>query len=163
MPRISFDDPLPVGMESEGERMRVKVSSEQAGRDLPALINAQLPAGLRIVTARPAALSSSNPDNALWYRVAHDAGFDSEAIRVFHARTSWPHTRAARRGGHKIDLKQCIEHLRLEDSSLYLSIRPLDGHTIRPAEILVALFGFSGEALTAARICKLSDHCSQPR
>jgi radical SAM family uncharacterized protein/radical SAM-linked protein len=156
MPRISFDDPLPVGMEGEAERMRILVQAAQAGPDLTTRINAHLPAGLHIVAAHRASGTSWNTAAVPQYRIERQAGFDAQRLREFQACEQWPHTRDARRGGHCIDLKQCIQELRLEGRALYLSVRPLDGRTVRPVEILIALFGLDDEALQAVRICKLA-------
>ncbi len=155
MPRISFDDPLPVGMESEGERMRIKVPQDLAARDLTACINPHLPDGLKIVAARRMLDSPPDGDRVLHYRLECDGGFDAARIRAFHASDRWPYTRAAQRGGGRIDLKSCVETLELEKAALYLGLRSIEGRTIRPAEILVALFGLSGETLETVRIRKL--------
>ena len=47
-PKVSFDNPLPTGVESEDERMVLTVPRDVAANALQEGLNAELPEGLRV-------------------------------------------------------------------------------------------------------------------
>ena len=57
----------------------------------------------------------------------------------------------------KIDYKEHIEHLELDgDDRLVLAIRSGQQQTLRPSEILAAIFDLPEEAIKTARVVKLA-------
>jgi radical SAM-linked protein len=155
MPRISFDDPIPVGMESEGERMRIVVHAEHANNELAERINRQLPEGLHIVSSYSSDGRGWSKQSVLHYVI--DPGkhiIDGGKIQTFHKSKEWPHTRDPNRGGRTIDLKSCVRDLRMEKGRLLLCTLPVDGHLVRPMEIMKAVFDIEPQTLSSFRILK---------
>ncbi len=166
MPRLSFDDPLPLGMESQSERMWLKADSAIDVQSVSARLAEQLPAGLDIVACRRIAPGSIKEKPEMdRYRLFLTAGeAESELLERFHARSSWPYTRSKPRAAERqVDLKSCVARLmRIDSETMELDIRKGHGMTLRPADILRSVLGMSDLAVGGVRTMKLltPDGCS---
>ncbi|MEW5908204.1 MAG: TIGR03960 family B12-binding radical SAM protein [Thermodesulfobacteriota bacterium] len=156
-PKISFDDPLPLGMESEGEFFYFWGTEGLPLVETLERLNRQMPTGLHLLdlkimdeeekVLRPALLS---------YRILLEEDFDENAVSEFNKSESVLMIRKNRKGGLKeFDLKDIIKEMKqLAPNRLFLSILNDPGKTIRPAEILSAVFKLPEHAIRQARIVK---------
>ena len=158
-PKISFDDPLPVGIESQQERFMITVPDCIRPQDVKAALNDHLPAGLEITHCQlapqkaPAALRKR-----VRYRIAVEEDlFDKARLRAFNERLDFYITLTHRKGKlKKIDLKDIVVNSELLDSShLELTLQSEPGKTVRPFDVLRHIFKLSDAQVKQAKIIKL--------
>ena len=160
MPRLSFDNPLPVGMESEAEKMRITVGPGVGCNQIVEGLNRHLPQGLQVVDCGMAATGERTAHavaDSYQIKLLH-AEIDGRMINKFMQSDQWPYERQKSKGRSEVfDLKACIQTMRIENAAtLYLVIRRLHQHTIRPTDVLRSVFQFDAEALKSIRVLKLA-------
>ena len=159
MPRIAFEDPLPIGMESLQERFFLTVRPSVSCADLSAKLNQLLPPGITItacerLTVKPAAVRASH----VTYRMTlKGATFDPQKLRAFEQAAACVVKRTGRkRKNNTIDLKQVVTSLVLKDPHiLEMTTTTEPGKMLRPYEISSAIFDLPEDILKLARIVKL--------
>lgn len=158
-PKISFDDPLPVGIESQQERFMITVPDYIRPQDVKAKLNDHLPAGLEIIHCQlapqkaPALLRKR-----IRYRIAVEEDlFDKARLRAFNERLDFYITLTHRKGKlKKIDLKDIVVNSELLDSChLELTLQSEPGKTVRPFDVLRHIFKLSDAQVKQAKIIKL--------
>jgi radical SAM family uncharacterized protein/radical SAM-linked protein len=158
-PKISFEDPLPIGLEGLNEIFYLSVHGSVKPGIVVEKLNRHLPEGLRILTSQPVRKKPSykmfEPAN---YTITIKNGcFNEENINDFFNQPEVIFTRLNRKGKSKrIDLKEMIFHLTLlAPNSLKMTLKTEPGKTVRPFEVLAKIFGLSEEAIRQAEIVKL--------
>jgi radical SAM family uncharacterized protein/radical SAM-linked protein len=171
MPRISFDDPLPLGMESEAERVRIRIASGVSCEMLTERLGRQLPVGLRIVGCRQlTGLKQKHNETNDRYRVF--LAFTAEraaCLEHFHQREQWPLSRVNRKGlSRTVDLKDCVCALEwIDKNTLLMEICRKEGITIRPNDVLQSVLRLPAAVLSGTRVVKMAggnamvDRCTQ--
>jgi radical SAM family uncharacterized protein/radical SAM-linked protein len=158
MPKISFDDPLPLGMESQGEFVRMLVSQHHQCGDLVKAINPQLPEGVEIIDCMLKSEEKQNcPVDEQKFSVdLQQVSVDRHLLASFQSSTAWPYTRKNRKGRvHHIDLKSAVTQLTAENHhAIVMCIKTTTAHTVRPADVLVGIFNLSEDQLKGVRILK---------
>ncbi len=159
MPRISFDDPPPLGVESQAEKMRLLASPGHTCTEIIERLNSQLPGGLQVSHCRTKPTGKRvATDTSFCYRVFLGRLKPSAGdLRQFQQSRHWPYLRKKPKGrSRKVDLRQLVSRLELEgDGVLLMEIQSTGGITVRAAEVLAAVFGLSDEQLADLRILKL--------
>ncbi|MBR9982302.1 MAG: TIGR03960 family B12-binding radical SAM protein [Desulfatitalea sp.] len=160
MPRISFDDPLPLGMESEGERMWVKVRSDIPCEQMVSSFGGQLPEGLRIVGCRliNRQQPKTQPKRDAYAIYLEQSDFFFERLEQFAQASQWPYVRQTHKGRiHHMDLKTCVQEFYWKDpQTLIVVIAKTETGTLRPADILANVFQLDSEHLASIRIVKVA-------
>lgn len=160
MPRISFDDPIPLGMESQAERLRIKVAPHHGCTELLALLNPQLPCGLQLIHCRR--LVYQKDKRAITthrYHLYTDSGLiDTQALERFNTAQKWLYERTSHKGRmHHMDLKQCVNRFeRVDDTCLLLEVRADHPPIPRPADLLRSVLGIDEANLNTIRVVKLA-------
>ncbi len=158
-PKISFDDPLPVGIESQQERFIITVPDTVRSRDVKDRLNDHLPAGLVISHCQLAPRTSpAHRRHSVRYRIATTADlFDLARLRAFYERPDFFITLTDRKGKlKKIDLKDIVRHSEWLDSRhLELTLKSEPGKTVRPFDVLRHIFDLTEAQVKQARILKL--------
>jgi len=158
-PKVSFDDPLPVGIESEQEGFMITVPDDIRPQVVKDGLNTHLPAGLEIthcelsLDKKPAA-----EPKLIRYRIALKEGrFDEAKLTAFNNMPEVGITLTNRKGKlKKIDLKDIVIESKLLDSRhLTLTLRSEPGKTLRPFEVLRHIFNLSEAQVKQATIIKL--------
>ncbi len=162
-PKLSFQDALPVGMESLEELLLVTVTGETAPNKIIWRLNAQLPDGLLVTGCRPLASKFVRPETVVTtyrLRLFGDV-FPDENIVSFLKTSKWIVTRTNRKGKvRQIDLRRAISHIeKISPSQMILSIRSLHGRMLRPGDVVEYLFDVPSEKLKHLRVTKISS-CS---
>lgn len=160
MPRISFDDPLPLGMESQGELMRIRVSEVHSCLEIMTRTSDQLPEGLKIVGCRLAASgrqkSKSRQDR---YKISIvPTPQRRQQLERFKKAAQWPYYREDRKR-RKIgaDLKKVVDVMEWIDAkTLQVDIRRQDGFMLRPSDVLKSVLAFSASELSVTRVVKMA-------
>lgn len=158
MPKISFRDPLPIGMESLDERAYLTVTGLARPEAVACALDRELPDGLRVVGAGPAPpRKNRKPPEEARYRVRIRSGiFDPKRLQFFADAETMILERVRKGKVRRIDLKTAV--LAAEptgDRELLLTLVNRPGETLRPAEALTEIFGLSEEAVRSARVVKI--------
>ena len=158
LPKISFDDPLPLGYESREEFFRMKVSAAFRPDDLLRRLGAELPEGLRLHDCQIAAApSKAGKERLETYEITLlENAFDVEKIEQFRSSPEVKMVRRNRKGKTmEIDLKQTISEMELltpDRIKMVLSIK--SGMTVRPGLVIAEIFNLKEADVKAARILK---------
>ena len=157
-PKISFEDPLPVGMESDHEILWITVPPDVGPDRVRRELNRQLPAGLSVSSCRPVTRKAKpRPPMKTTYIIAvKDGVFDEKRLKGFFEKDRWIIKRKNRKGGvRQIDLKKTVlEMERIDSARLRMSIVSLSGMTVRPVEVMVQVFHLSETQCQTATIVK---------
>jgi radical SAM family uncharacterized protein/radical SAM-linked protein len=158
-PKISFDDPLPIGIESEQERFILGVPATVVPATVTRSLNSHLPDGLVITSSQFAAAGfKRQTTGANVYRVTLcDGNFNEENLRSFKNSAEVIISRSNRKGKlKKINLKDMVISIELLDSKrLQVSLSAETGKTLRPAQILGPVFDINEKQVKQARVVKL--------
>jgi len=159
-PKVSFDNPLPLGIESLQERFVVTVPVDVHPRTVKDGLNAHLPEGIHINDCE--LLSNQNTAAASefnHFRVAlKEEGFKKAKLNIFNTLSEVIITLTNQKGKlKKINLKDIVVAVELFDSrSLALTLRSEPGKNVRPSEVLRHIFNLSEAQVKQATIIKLS-------
>jgi radical SAM family uncharacterized protein/radical SAM-linked protein len=152
--KISFQDPLPMGMESLNEVMYLAVLKSEKPQGIQERLNGQLPAG---ITIRTCEINDGREDLSTTYRVELAEGiFHQEGIDRFSEAEQFSISRVNYKGKEKIlDLKAIEVHLRiLSPRILEISMRHDPQNILRPADVLGHVLGLSEQQQKSARVMK---------
>jgi radical SAM family uncharacterized protein/radical SAM-linked protein len=159
MPRLSFDDPLPLGMASEDEQMRILVGAGTRCEQVVQGINAYLPKGVRVTGCRlKTEIQSAKAGDIHRFRIDLQGAFvDRALVRRFIESDQWFYRRTRRKGAEKtVDLKAAVKKVEFgDDDGLYIEMDAKVRPIVRPAEFLIEVAGMSPEALQGIVITKL--------
>jgi radical SAM family uncharacterized protein/radical SAM-linked protein len=160
MPRLSFDDPLPLGMASEEERMRVKVGNGVGCAQVVQGMNMYLPEGIRITGCRLKSEAQKEGAAAVHRFRVHGRSVEIDAARVrrFMESGKWLFNRQRRKGvSQTLDLRAAVNCAEIrDDGRLYLEIDARTRPVVRPSDFLMGVLGISDEALQEIMVTKLA-------
>jgi radical SAM family uncharacterized protein/radical SAM-linked protein len=158
-PKISFDDPLPIGIESEHERFVLSIPDFVEPGRLTRQLNRHLPKGLVINSCRViSSPTSCQPPDVRTYRIRlREASLDKEKLFSYTQSTDYAITLSNRKGKlKKINLKDMVKDIKLMDSThLQVTLTSQPGKTIRPEHILRHIFGLQEDQIKLAGVLKL--------
>jgi radical SAM family uncharacterized protein/radical SAM-linked protein len=157
-PNISFEDPLPVGLESLTETFYLSVHDSVEPVAVVEKLNRHLPEGLRILNCHPVRKNPSHKafDPKSYTITLKKGGFDEEKLKNFLNRKELVFSRFNRKGKSKtIDLKKMVCMLSLPAANtLKISLKTELGITVRPFEVLEKIFGLAEDEIRQAKIVK---------
>jgi radical SAM family uncharacterized protein/radical SAM-linked protein len=160
MPRLSFDDPLPLGMASQEEHMRIRVSRQTLCPQAVERINAYLPKGVRITGCRlKSDLKKTGPATIHRYRVdLKSVKPEPEMIRRFEDSDQWFCRRTRGKGTERtLDLRAAVKKVEIrENRELYLEIDARKRPVVRPNDFLAGVLELTPEALQEIVVTKLA-------
>jgi radical SAM family uncharacterized protein/radical SAM-linked protein len=150
-PKVSFDNPLPTGTESEDERMVLTVPQRVDLRAIMERLNAQLPEGLRAHTCSE---QISPAPASCTFRVSFAAPVSLPNIHLGPDRLL---TVSTHRGKlKKMELKDILLHVAIPDPRrLEITVSSEPEKTVRPTELLKQVFGVPDGDIRSAVIRKL--------
>jgi radical SAM-linked protein len=157
-PKVSFEDPLPTGMESEEERMVLTLSEDIPAAALADRLNAHLPEGLRAFACARRQGGDPAGDRCV-YRVSFPepppGALDPD--RAVSPDPEQPLNVVSGKGKlKKFILRDILFHIeRIDSATLALTMACGAGNAVRPSEILKQVFRVPEERLGAVRIRKL--------
>ena len=159
MPKISFDDPLPLGIESEAEYMRILVSSGHQCPEILKHMNDHLPDGIQILKCqlRSEAKKERAHQVQRFLMQLNNQDLDLNILDAFKNSATWPYERTNHKGRyHHIDLKSTVQNIILRPkNTLIYEIVPQSQHTIRPKDIVVGILKMPVDVLQEAKVVKL--------
>ena len=162
MPRISFNDPLSIGIESLNESFYMTVPAHLNNikiENIKDAVNARLPDGLVIHNcqlAPPKSVRHKVKSSA--YRVTIKSGIlDKKALHSFKQSREFILTRTNKKGQiKKINMKEAVLKLALISSNQFeMIINNAPGKRVKPVEVLKEIFNLSDQTIKQANIVKL--------
>ncbi len=158
-PKISFDDPLPIGIESEQERFILGVPDSVNPATVTRVLNSHLPEGLVITASQfvPAGFKRQAAGANVYQVTLRDGRFNEANLRSFNNSAEVIISPSNRKGKlKKINLKDMVIRLELLDSKqLQVTLAAETGKTLRPAQILGPIFDINENQIKQARVVKL--------
>ncbi|AQV03146.2 B12-binding domain-containing radical SAM protein [Desulfococcus multivorans] len=160
MPRISFQDPLPIGMESEEEVFYLTVNGEVRPTEIPARLNACLPEGLDVTNCQLApSKSARRTPSAAHYRIHHEQSvFMPPRLDAFAVASSHILMRTNPKGRQtQIELKDVVLDIHQRSlRELEMTLNLIPGSIVRPVEILQAIFDLPEEIVKQVTVRKMA-------
>ena len=159
MPKVSFGDPLPIGMESLEEMFYFTVPADVTTRTVVAGLNKHLPGGVDVIAcdeAPPKPLRKKS--GTATYKIKIKDGFFSQGeLEKFLNRHEFVFTRTNRKGKiKKIDLKHMVLNIHLvSPRELQMSLMEEEGKTIRPLEVIKEIFSLPEEQVKQLVVSKI--------
>ena len=157
-PRISFDDPLPVGLESLNEHFYLDAAGSQEPQTIVKKLNRRLPDGLKVLDCQPdISKTARNSPTAVTYQIIKKDGFfDEKELNSFKNKPELIYRRTDRKGSIKeIDLKARVLQIELIDPGrLQMTLRVEPGKNVRPSEVIGRIFSLPEDDIKQAKIVK---------
>ncbi|PIP40526.1 MAG: B12-binding domain-containing radical SAM protein [Desulfobacterales bacterium CG23_combo_of_CG06-09_8_20_14_all_51_8] len=157
-PKMSFHNPLPVGMQSEAESFYITFRQAADFEQIIVSVNSQLPEGL-IVTGCRHVSDYKHPElpQTEDFRVCCvGQEFDEQRITAFLNTENWPLERTSKKGKkQEINLRDVVVILeRRSQEELRLRLKTVEGLSVRPADVIQSIFQFSELTMLQAEIIK---------
>jgi radical SAM-linked protein len=156
---ISFEDALPIGLESLNEIFYLSVHDDVKTQTITNGLNRHLPEGLHILSCHLAPTKSSNNTfgPVIYMATSQNGFFDEEKMNHFKKMSEFIVARFNRKGKtKKINLKEMVINLTLlAPNQLRMTLRSEPGQTVRPFEVLEKVFGLSRLEIKQAAVVKL--------
>ena len=158
-PKLSFQDALPIGLESEAEDLVLQVTTGIDCGSIVERLNEQLPAGVEVLDCRAVTDKATRPrpPDTIRYEVSLPQGdFEPDRLDTFMALPN-PTITISRPKGRlkKIEIKDILVDISLRGTKqLNLTLASVPGKTLRPAELIAFIFSLPEEQLKQARIVK---------
>jgi radical SAM family uncharacterized protein/radical SAM-linked protein len=157
-PKISFDDPLPVGIESQQEHFTLSVPDFVRPEVVTRRLNAHLPDGLVVNSCQFACKKNGHhAPKSNTYRVTLKEGhFDKEKLVSFNLASDATISLSNRKGKlKKINLKDMVLNIIFLDSArLQMTLLSVPGKTMRPALVLRHIFSVAEDHIKQAKVVK---------
>jgi len=157
IPKLSFSDPLPIGLESLCEHFYLYLPENHDLSSVPALINQGLPEGLVMIAAE---IANEN-EKVSWveetYRIhMPEACFSFRVLESFMAAEFFPFHKVSKKGKvREMELKNLVRKIKLvSDKDIEITLKSSQEESIRPFEAVCAIFGFDGDSTIYSRIIK---------
>ncbi|MFH2059905.1 MAG: TIGR03960 family B12-binding radical SAM protein [Pseudomonadota bacterium] len=156
--KLSFDNALPVGMESEQETLFIYLEKKMNPSNIMRLLNPQLPKGIEITGCK----AFRKSDNILINSARYTINFNKNGIkkddveRLLDLSELIVEDRSKKGKIRRTDLRKTIETiLFIDDKTLEIVLKKYNERIIRPLEILTHGLGLSQEQVQTARIRKI--------
>lgn len=161
MPKISFEDTLPIGMESLCETLYLTVAADTQPFLIIEKLNEQLPEGLSVIGCEEDQNLKDKSFKAAIYLyevILSPGGFDKNSLELFEKGADTVIERTNKKGAlKKIDLKEVISSIDLiSPVRLKMTLSSGSGIMVRPAEVIKKIFNLSEENLKMSLIVKIS-------
>ncbi len=158
-PKISFEDPLPVGLESLNEKFYLSLRGDVKLQRIVDPLNKHLPKGLNVLNCQlaPAKAVSKELPSATYLVTKKDGFFDEKDLNCFIKNRELIVTRTGPKGKtKKIDLKKMVLKIELPaPNRLKMTLRTEPGRTVRPFEVIEKIFCMPVEEIKQATIVKM--------
>jgi radical SAM family uncharacterized protein/radical SAM-linked protein len=158
MPKVSFGDTLPMGMQSEDENMLVTLTEPMAPEDFAARLFRQMPEGLEIIGCTPyVRRSPSGSEEMQEYGVElKDGFFLQKELDCFLMQQSVTIERKSKKGKPVVvDLKNVVSDIRRVDSHhVFMTLGKEKNLMVRPAQVMKTVFNLTDQQILTAIITK---------
>ena len=156
-PKISFENPLPVGTETLEEVFIISLTEKKDPASLKTAINREMPQGIHITSCR-LKLEKLPVSNRARY-IVHTSGhsLNGDLLDQYFQKNESFITKTSKKGKLKsIDLKNIILKIEILDSFILSMLLKTDtGSAVRPSEIIKHIFLFKDEDLNSLNVMKI--------
>ena len=157
LPRVSFYDALPLGVESLAETMDVALAAPVPEDALLSTLNRVLPPGLKVleVCRLTRRLTPPGQNGAVYQVESRDPVFPAAAAADFLAQGEFMVTRHRPKEDQRLDLRPLVVGLTVLDRfHLELDLRRQEKGNVKVTDALTAIFSLSGDQARDLRIVK---------
>ena len=157
MPKMAFDAALPVGTESIHETLVLQVFDTLPPGPLNEGLKSQLPEGIRILALEDVTHGDRNakPSESHYHVTIHGQHLDGHLLEDFLQSDSFPIIKDGKKGPQTVNARALVKSMDLiPPDGLELVLRHIPGPSLKPAEILQAVFHLNDQTATGARILK---------
>jgi radical SAM-linked protein len=158
-PKVSFEDALPLGLESQAEEMKLILHQALPPAEIASRLNAELPSGLEIlqVAAEDKDTRQITPRVVTYEATLKRALWPVEGFHRFHSQSLDPFRQRSKRGETVIQLAERLLSLESTDSSsIRITFTQGRDDKIRVRDLLMHIFELSKEQILDARIVKIA-------
>jgi radical SAM family uncharacterized protein/radical SAM-linked protein len=158
LPRVSFYDALPLGVESLAETMDVALAAPVPEDTLVSALNRVLPPGLKILLAARLTkrLGPPGQKGALYQVESPEPVFEARAAAHFLGQTEFMVTRHRPKEDQRLDLRGLVAGLTVLDPlHLELDLRRQEKGNFKVTDALTAIFALSDDQARELRILKI--------
>ncbi len=156
--RLSFENALPVGLESETERLFVYFEKDLSGEKICRQLNRQLPEGILVASCRLYTKKNEKVSGRAVYQICLKEGSVSQAAvdRLLQMPSLVIEDRTKKGKIRRTDLRKAVERIDIKNKAqIEMILTDYNERTIRPMEILIHGLGMTLEDIQAARIRKI--------
>lgn len=157
--RLSFETALPVGMESEDEKMFIYIEKDQAPENIVDALNNTFPEGLFVTGCKPFNKFEKRNDHADCYTIRFaDGGLEKEKVDQFLKLSGFVVEDLSKKGKiRKTDLRKSVEKISFIGlQTIEMVLKKYNERTIRPTEILTKYFELDEDVIKKAKIKKIT-------
>jgi radical SAM family uncharacterized protein/radical SAM-linked protein len=163
MPKISFMDTLPTGMQSEEEQMIISLTNAMDAEELLFKLGRQVSDGIEITgCSRYCRKLDTGSRNRFHYHVAlKDGFFLQKDLDCFFEQSQANIERSGKKGSTvRIDLKEAIKKIEIVDSqNAWMTLEMVNNRVVRPAQVMRFIFKLTDPQINTAIITKRkADH-----
>jgi radical SAM-linked protein len=158
LPRVSFYDALPLGVESLAETMDVELAAPVPEDTLMSTLNRVLPPGLKVLQAERLTrrLAPPGQKGAVYQVASRDPVFEAAAAAHFLAQAEFMVTRHRPKEDQRLDLRGLVAGLTVLDPlRLELDLRRQEKGNFKVTDALTAIFNLSPDQARELRIVKI--------
>jgi radical SAM-linked protein len=158
LPRVSFYDALPLGVESLAETMDVALAAPVPEDTLVSALNRVLPPGLKILLAcrLTKRLGPPRQKGAVYQVESPEPVFEAGTAAHFLAQTEFMVTRHRPKEDQRLDLRGLVAGLTILDPlHLELDLRRQEKGNLKVTDALTAIFALSDDQARELRIVKI--------
>jgi len=157
--RLSFDNALPLGMESEDETLFIFLEKGLRPKEIMEKLSPQLPSGIDLIDCRLHKKSGSAPSKTRYTAKFKEVCVDQDRVDAFMAQDQFFVEDISKKGKiRKTDLRETVVSIAISDTppsqSVDMVLKKVGERTIRPSEILIKALGLTDACIQAARIIK---------
>ncbi len=165
-PRISFEDTLPIGLESLKECFYIKTSGNVKPETIIERLNKHLPKGLNVIGCQIVTDKNVRKtlSTATYLITKRDGFFDEKELKSFKNSAEFVFYRQhrKRKKNKKIDLKEMVLNIKMPSpNSVQMTLKSEPGKTVRPFEAISNIFSLSEEEIKRAKIVKIASELKQ--
>jgi radical SAM-linked protein len=158
-PKISFEDTLPIGLESLKEYFYLVVPENFKPQSIIESLNKHLPEGLSVHDCQIVSTKKvhNNEKKYNYIVTIKEDFFDNKELEIFLQSPEFIVSRIDRKGRlKKIDLKYMVLDIELlKPDKLQMILRSESGKTARPLEVIKEIFKLTDEKAKKARFIKI--------
>lgn len=157
IPKLSFNDPLSIGLESLCEHFFLYLPENYDLVDVPAVINKGLPDGLKILHASPADEKEKISGFEETYRLSISRPvFSQDKASAFMTEESVPFHKVSKKGKlREMDLRPLVIKINImSDGEAEITLKWVQGESVRVFDAISAIFGIDESELPYFRIVK---------
>jgi radical SAM family uncharacterized protein/radical SAM-linked protein len=157
--KISFDNALPLGMESEQETLYIYLERGSRPDKIKEILNTVLPTGLHVIECRHHSKLRHQDTTRSAYEIRFSAPcLDQDDIDRFLNLSEFMVEDRSKKGKiRRTDLRQSTQRITLVDpTTIQMVLQQYNTRNIRPTEVLAKYFKIDTAALQKARIKKIA-------